>query len=198
MISDKYTPESEERHDALDAIRAAMESRQGGLVPDSPSGARAWGEADGYWITMHTEPVLDALMKIGWRPAEALVAPDRKKLAAVMVEHYYQARWRNEEASCTCRQWSEDATRKPYVTWSQHVADALIASDVLNGQKETLMAKSPEIMRIANEGMAKELIDTGKRLIEMGMALRDGMSVEVSYESMVSETLTRTTREQNK
>ena len=45
------------------------------------------------------------------------------------------------------------------------------------------MAKSPEIMRITNEGMAKELIDAGKRLIEMGMALRDvGIPVVVSYD----------------
>ena len=45
------------------------------------------------------------------------------------------------------------------------------------------MAKSPEIMRITNEGMAKGLIDAGKRLIEMGMALRDvGIPVVVSYD----------------
>lgn len=44
-----------------DAIRAAMESRQGGLTPDLPRGPRAWGEPDGYWITTHVGPVADAV-----------------------------------------------------------------------------------------------------------------------------------------
>lgn len=62
--------DDEQRFAAYDAVEAAMHGRHGGLVPDIPParGARAWGEADGYWIAMHVDPVLDALIALGWGP----------------------------------------------------------------------------------------------------------------------------------
>lgn len=71
--------------------------------------------------------------------ADRRAAPDRETLARVMVEHYYQERWSGGEAACSCRQWVESVQRKPYTTWSQHVADALLASGVFDGTspKET-------------------------------------------------------------
>lgn len=63
----------EQRWAAEDAVRFAMEGAQGGAVPSIPRGhgARSWGEADGYWITLHVGPVLDALIKLGWGPDQS-------------------------------------------------------------------------------------------------------------------------------
>lgn len=54
----------------------------------------------------------------------------REALARVMADHYYIERWSGGEATCTCRQWVESVQRRPYTTWAQHVADALIAAEV--------------------------------------------------------------------
>lgn len=51
---------------------------------------------------------------------------DRDRLAAVIAGHYFIERWSGGEATCTCRQWVESVQRKPYTTWAQHVADAIL------------------------------------------------------------------------
>lgn len=43
------------------------------------------------------------------------------------------------------------------------------------------MALSPSHMTVVNTELAKELEDIGKRLIELGMALRQDVEVEISY-----------------
>jgi hypothetical protein len=43
------------------------------------------------------------------------------------------------------------------------------------------MAKTPKTIRVTNEPLAKLLEDEGKRLIELGMSLRDGFDVSVEF-----------------
>jgi len=41
------------------------------------------------------------------------------------------------------------------------------------------VAETPETIVITNDPLAKELADIGKRLIELSMAIRNGMTVNV-------------------
>ena len=79
---------NEERWDALDAIAAAMDSRQGGLVPDVPRGARTWGEADGYWITMHKDDIRSPPIQrdVFDRAYHYSLSPRSRKVAARLRE----------------------------------------------------------------------------------------------------------------
>jgi hypothetical protein len=78
----------EQRWAAEDAVRFAMEGAEGGAVPSIPRGhgARAWGEADGYWITMHVGPVLDALIKLGWGPDQSSLLASARADGEVLTE----------------------------------------------------------------------------------------------------------------
>ena len=50
------------------------------------------------------------------------------------------------------------------------------------------MAQSPSTIRVTHDELAQELEDAGKRLIELGMALRVGFDVPVTYDPKPKET----------
>lgn len=76
----------------------------------------------------HSCVPIPSCIHVGQFPADDV----REALSRVLADHYYIERWSGGEASCTCRQWVESVQRKPYTTWAQHVADAIITAEVRN------------------------------------------------------------------
>jgi hypothetical protein len=67
-----------------------------------------------------------------YRGRDSVQAPQyaatREALAEVMHKHYYVERSSAKESHCGCGEWVESVQRKPYTTWHQHIADALLVS----------------------------------------------------------------------
>lgn len=80
---------------------------------------RGRGEAFDRWLAEHDRALLDS------RPVTAQ-PNEREALAKIASQHYYIERWSGGEATCSCRQWVESVQRKPYTTWGQHLADAIL------------------------------------------------------------------------
>lgn len=76
-------------------------------------------------LTMAREVMEEAADALAVRQARTTV--DREALADTLRLHLYIERGRYLEAHCWCGDWTESVQQRPIVTWSDHVADAVLA-----------------------------------------------------------------------